>query len=85
MKKLFLYGPPASGKSTLARRLALEYGREAVDLDEVIVRRTGRSISDFFAADHNSIFFGVNAVANLSNRTVDLNSAGSYHFFCFSS
>ena len=56
MKKLFLYGPPASGKSTLARRLALEYGREAVDLDEVIVRRTGRSISDFFAAEGEAAF-----------------------------
>ena len=56
MKKLFLYGPPASGKSTLARRLALEWGREAVDLDEVIVRRTGRSISDFFAAEGEVAF-----------------------------
>ena len=39
MKPLYLYGPPASGKSTWAKRLHEETGLEAVDLDAEIVRR----------------------------------------------
>ena len=46
---LYLYGPPASGKTTLARALALEWGRMYVDLDEEIVRRAGRTIPEIFA------------------------------------
>ena len=46
---LYLYGPPASGKTTLARALALEWGRMYVDLDEEIVRRAGKSIPEIFA------------------------------------
>ncbi len=49
MKKLYLYGPPASGKSTLAKKIALEWGRAYVDLDEEIVKRTGRSIASIFS------------------------------------
>ena len=48
MKTLYLYGPPASGKSTLARNLAKESGRLYVDLDEEIVRRAGCSIPEIF-------------------------------------
>ena len=50
MKTLYLYGPPASGKSTLARKLSRDFGRMSVDLDEEIVRRVGISIPEFFAA-----------------------------------
>lgn len=51
MKTLYLYGPPASGKSTLARELSRTCGRMSVDLDEEIVRRAGRSIPEIFATD----------------------------------
>jgi len=49
MKTLYLYGPPASGKSTLAKELARDYGVDALDLDELIVRRTGMDIPRIFA------------------------------------
>lgn len=56
MRTLYLYGPPASGKTTLARKLAREFGRMALDLDAEIVRRTGRSIPDIFAAEGEAGF-----------------------------
>lgn len=56
MRTLYLYGPPASGKTTLARKLAREFGRPAVDLDAEIVRRTGRSIPDIFVAEGEAGF-----------------------------
>ena len=45
---LFLYGPPASGKSTWAKRIAAATGWTLVDLDAEIVRRAGRSIPEIF-------------------------------------
>lgn len=56
MKTLYLYGPPASGKSTLARKLARDFGMFAVDLDDEIVARTGVSIPEYFAAYGESAF-----------------------------
>jgi shikimate kinase len=43
-----LVGLPGVGKSTLAGKLAVELQMVAVDLDEVIERMAGRSISDIF-------------------------------------
>ena len=48
---LFLYGPPASGKSTLARKIAAATGGRLVDLDAEIVKAVGRSIPEIFAAE----------------------------------
>lgn len=56
MKRLYLYGPPASGKSTKAAKLARASGLEAVDLDAEIVRRAGKSIPDIFAQDGEKAF-----------------------------
>lgn len=56
MKTLYLYGPPASGKSALARNLAKEFGRMYVDLDEEIVRRTGCSIPEIFESKGEAEF-----------------------------
>ncbi|MBO7236536.1 MAG: hypothetical protein J6V45_00440, partial [Kiritimatiellae bacterium] len=56
MKTLYLYGPPASGKSTLAKKLAVEYGRMYVDLDEEIVRRAGCTIPEIFETKGESEF-----------------------------
>ena len=53
---LFLYGPPASGKSTWAKRIAAATGWELVDLDAEIVKAAGRSIPEIFAADGETGF-----------------------------
>ena len=53
---LVLIGMPGSGKSTIGAALAALTGREAVDLDERIVQKTGRSIPDIFAADGEAAF-----------------------------
>ena len=45
---LFLYGPPASGKSTWANRIAAATGWKLVDLDTEIVKTAGRSIPEIF-------------------------------------
>lgn len=53
---LFLYGPPASGKSTWAKRIAAATGWTLVDLDAEIVRAEGRSIPEIFAAEGEKEF-----------------------------
>ncbi len=56
MKTLYLYGPPASGKTTLAKRIARECSRMYVDIDEEIVRKTGMSIPEIFASGGEAWF-----------------------------
>lgn len=53
---LVLIGMPGSGKSTIGAALAALTGREAIDFDERIVQKTGRSIPDIFAADGEAAF-----------------------------
>ena len=55
-KKVFLYGAPASGKSTLGRKLAARLGAAFVDLDAEIVARQGRPIPEIFAKDGEPVF-----------------------------
>ena len=55
-RNIFLYGAPASGKTTLAGRLAERLGVESADLDERIVAATGRDIPRIFAEDGESAF-----------------------------
>jgi shikimate kinase len=43
-----LIGPPGSGKSTVAARLAQEWGVGAWDTDEDVVAASGRAIADIF-------------------------------------
>ena len=47
-KAIFLYGAPASGKSTLGKALAERLGLGFVDLDERIVAEAGMSIPEIF-------------------------------------
>ncbi len=53
---LFLYGPPASGKTTLGKRLAQAIGWRFIDLDEEIVKTAGRPIRDIFAEEGEPAF-----------------------------
>ena len=55
-KKVFLYGAPASGKSTLGKKLAARLGAAFVDLDAEIVARQGRPIPEIFAKDGEPVF-----------------------------
>ncbi len=51
-----LIGLPGVGKSTVAVAVAERLGLDAVDLDERIAQRAGRSIADVFAADGEGAF-----------------------------
>lgn len=51
LRPLYLYGPPASGKSTLARQVAAATGWRLVDLDAEIEQTAGRTIPEIFAAE----------------------------------
>ena len=53
---IFLTGAPASGKTTLGRRLAAALGVPFVDLDDEIVRKAGRTIPEIFTSDGESAF-----------------------------
>ncbi len=44
---LFLYGPPATGKSTCAQNLAVALGKAALDLDTLVENRLGMSIPQY--------------------------------------
>ncbi len=61
--KYFLYGPPASGKSTLGRGLAAAWGIPFVDLDARIAARTGQSIPQIFATAGEAAFRRLEAEA----------------------
>ena len=56
MATLFIYGPPASGKSTLGRALAKALDWPFADIDEEIVKADGRPIPAIFAADGEKAF-----------------------------
>ena len=56
MEKVYLYGPPASGKSTLGLKLSAALGASFVDLDSKIESVAGKSIPDIFREEGESAF-----------------------------
>ena len=56
MKNIVLIGMMGCGKSTCAGLLSEKLGLRAVDTDELIVQREGRSISEMFAAEGEDYF-----------------------------
>lgn len=53
---MVLVGPPGAGKSTVGALLAERLGTDFTDVDELIVARVGRSISDIFTTDGEPAF-----------------------------
>lgn len=68
---LYLYGPPASGKSTLARQITSATGWPLVDLDAEIVRTEGREIAAIFATEGENVF------REIERRELERIAAGS--------
>ena len=55
-RPVILTGPPASGKSTLARNLAARSGETWVDTDAAIEREAGASIAEIFSREGEAGF-----------------------------
>ncbi|MEW6729774.1 MAG: shikimate kinase [Acidobacteriota bacterium] len=53
---IFLVGFMGSGKTTIGEQLAAHLQRDFIDLDEMIVKRTGRSIAEIFAKEGEAYF-----------------------------
>ena len=70
IERVLLWGFMASGKTVVAARLAERLGWEHIDLDEEIVRRAGRSISDIFQEEGEAGFrrLEVEATRDLIHR-----------------
>lgn len=59
--RIFLYGPPAAGKTTLGKRLGSALSLPFIDLDEEIEKKTALSISDFFSKNGEKVFRSIEA------------------------
>jgi len=55
-RNLFLVGPMGAGKTTVGRRLARVLGKEFVDCDGELERRTGASVSLIFEIEGEAGF-----------------------------
>lgn len=53
---LYFIGYRGSGKTTVARLVAQRLGRMAIDADEELERRAGRSVSEIFRSDGEPAF-----------------------------
>lgn len=56
MKRIVLIGPPGAGKSTVGKALADHLSLEFLDTDALIEQSTGKSITDIFVVDGETIF-----------------------------
>jgi shikimate kinase / 3-dehydroquinate synthase len=56
VSRIFISGPMGSGKSSLARVVAVQTGLPAFDLDAEVEARTGQSVSELFAGRGEAAF-----------------------------
>lgn len=56
MQDIYLVGFMGTGKTAVGRHLAKALGLELVDIDDLIVKKEGRSISDIFAQSGEPYF-----------------------------
>lgn len=78
MKNIMLIGFMGTGKSTVASCLSREYGMEIVEMDELITKRAGMSISDIFAQYGEEYFrdLETNLVLELQSQSNQVVSCG---------
>lgn len=78
MKNIMLIGFMGTGKSTVASCLCREYGMEIVEMDELIAKRAGMSISDIFAQYGEEYFrdLETNLVLELQSQSNQVVSCG---------
>jgi shikimate kinase len=55
-KRIFLIGYMGSGKTTLGRKLAARLKYELIDLDHVLEKQVGMTITEYFAAHGEAAF-----------------------------
>jgi 3-dehydroquinate synthetase len=60
---IFLYGAPASGKTTLGKQLAERIKADFFDLDKVITDKTGKTIPRIFLEDGEAVFRDIESEA----------------------
>lgn len=77
-QNIVLCGMPGSGKTTVGRKIAEKLGREFIDLDREIVKKSGREITDIFAKDGEAFFrdLETEAVSESSKKTGAVISTG---------
>ena len=70
-QNIVLIGMPGSGKTSVGRVIAEKLGRSFADVDEMIVAKAGKSISDIFAQDGEEAFRAMesNAIREISVQT----------------
>ena len=82
MEKLFFVGIKHSGKTTFAKRIALRFGYEFSDADNLILEYLdGESIRDFYKREGKEAFMGVERKAieeylNSNNKSIVLSLGG---------
>jgi shikimate kinase len=60
---IFLYGAPASGKTTLGKQLAERIKADFFDLDKVITDKTGKTIPRIFLENGEAVFRDIESEA----------------------